>query len=307
VLRGVLRLKVDLLLDEECWGISLPIRLGPLSGTLRTPVVEEADGRRSIERWTWPPRLGVVSPAWDDEDKPVAQLLNKRGFGRLSAFFLDLDEPSDDLDSASVAAFEASDEWTERFRQWTGAVSRQYTGMMDRGLLGSEHPGGFLHLWVGDGDDMALTARPAGRIIVGRFEEYLGIEHLTWVVERTNGGMPPPPEREFLAEARNRLEEDDLRAAVVDASTAAEIVMHAELHRRLLPAGADLATRVMEGATLGRHASLLRLQTDGFSISQDLVRVRNRVLHSGTEPSAEEARRAVAVAQALVDGLAPLA
>ena len=111
-------------------------------------------------------------------------------------------------------------------------------------------------------------------------------------------------ERVLLAEARNRLARSELRQAVTDTASAAEIVLASHLRRVLTAVSASLASRVLDGATLGRLVQYADIHTEPVDVRHGLIRVRNRVLHRGETPNEEHAMFAVAIAEVIVESSA---
>jgi hypothetical protein len=126
----------------------------------------------------------------------------------------------------------------------------------------------------------------------------------------TAAGDPPPASPALLAVALTSALNEDYRPAVLDAATAVELALTHALSQRLRDRGADdeIVEALLRQRTLG---ALLQLGRE-FSlpaptrINEDLVVLRNRVMHRASIPTAKEAHRAIHVAQAMVAELAPL-
>ena len=123
-----------------------------------------------------------------------------------------------------------------------------------------------------------------------------------------------PIQHDLLLDAHTALFSDDLRRAVVDAATAAEVVLAQWIRRRLEERGltTDEALRVTD--EVNGIAELYRLSTAlGLSLTPSRKQVidriaqpRNLAVHAGEEPSHQAARNAFVCAQAIVDEVAPL-
>lgn len=142
----------------------------------------------------------------------------------------------------------------------------------------------------------------------------LDASDLGTLVAQTNIGEDPPIALDQLAQARNAFIEGDDQTTVIRAATAAEIVLHAYVERRLAVLG-QMGDEILRRPSLGTLAAWVQsdliltrtingaAETFTPNLNKDLVSIRNRVAHRGETPSHLETRTALDLAQALVLGL----
>lgn len=306
--RARLRLRTELVVTRECLGIELPIILGSVTGRLLTPSLLGVDGGDPrIEGWNPPPLVQITIGQEQfsrDEGWGSAVPHDSDTYGRIAAFLLEL-EPDEDLSQNGVrsqAVHLAADAWLELLRQWAGARYNQYTGDLPR-QDGIRTPGRSLYIWVEGPEGVRSTAPPPVQLVTGRVVHVLELADFRELIEHTNRRVAPPLELVLLAEARNRLARGELRQAVADAASAAELVLADHLSRVLTAVSVTLAKRVLDGATLGRLVQYADIHTEPIDIQDGLVRLRNGVLHRGETPNENDAMLAVSIADAIVQRL----
>ena len=122
---------------------------------------------------------------------------------------------------------------------------------------------------------------------------------------RAGAGAPVPAMHAFLRDARVVLVQGRHRAAVLEASTAAELALRELFDVRLQSLDSAIADALESNAReMGRLVQLLRKLGNvplPQNIETELLHVRNRAIHRGEEPDASEARASVSVAAMLVD------
>lgn len=314
-----LRFRTELVVTPDCLDTEFPVEIAGVTGRLRTPRfgARVPDGERlgpnqdpwrpPLEGWNCPPRFGSWAGEIDDDGSWGTSVLGATStYGGVTACLLELDTTEDlsQPNSGAASLHLAADDWIDLLRLWAGAAYKQYTSPLPR-LDGGRNPGDSLHLWVEVGDEIRLTPRPPTELVIGQAMHVLDLDDFRALLDHASDGVPPPPEWSLLADARNHLARREHRTAVVDAATAAEIALSDHLVKALSVVNADLARRVVDHATLGRLVEYAGVQSAPVPVTHGLVRVRNGVVHRGETPTSEAAATAVAIAEALVEHLAP--
>lgn len=156
----------------------------------------------------------------------------------------------------------------------------------------------------GGRDTLLVTPGP-----VGATSQELGA-----AFQHAAAGDGLPIEHDLLVEAHTALLTNDLRRAVVDAATAAEVVLATWIRRHLEHHGLSEQESLALAEQANGIADLHRLANDlGLCLAVSRGRIldriaspRNSAVHAGAEPTLETARRAHACARVIVDQIAPL-
>jgi hypothetical protein len=270
----------------------------------RGATVGWGDGRGPSTRWGW-----SLADRWDQAQQVFVRMLAMR-----------FPQPDARLESATEVAdalFESIGEWSRRLEDWLDVSLNE-----DRADTAS-HPlvsktTERMHQVV---DRLELKYVDEART-VSKLLAYLppySIDFLpqtplvteTWsrILDHANAGREPPNERILLRDSRVQLAENHNRRAVLDAATAAELALTLMLDEILSGLPRSVGELIRRGARqLGPLAETLqRLGTRlPASFRQDLVEVRNQVIHAGYEPSTDMARRTVQLAHDLVEQARPL-
>lgn len=131
---------------------------------------------------------------------------------------------------------------------------------------------------------------------------------------RASQGEAPPLSYLLLAHGNEKWWQDDRRGAVIDAANGAEVALSRGISRRLTREGASWASAQAALGSAEGLAALLHLYGDlggavGVSRGRVLSRLagpRNRAVHAGQVPDAEDARAALDVARQVVESADPL-
>lgn len=143
------------------------------------------------------------------------------------------------------------------------------------------------------------------------FEPVTMVAEEAWraILGYVSDGTAPPTERLLLRDATLAFDQGQLRRSVLDAATAAELALTKMLDERLHgvpPEVADEVRRHAQGLErLGQ--TLRRLGIEPPSQLRDVLgQIRNKAIHSGGEPTLQQARDAILLARTLVDQAQPL-
>lgn len=128
---------------------------------------------------------------------------------------------------------------------------------------------------------------------------YITGEIWRYAFSRAGANARPPVSRTLLAGAKTALATQNWRAAVVDAATGAETALSSTF------------TAMGETAKMRPLGALIKLVQDSdvwlpADIHQNLVSLRNEVVHEGATVTGRQALRAVATANDLIDHHVPL-
>jgi hypothetical protein len=129
-----------------------------------------------------------------------------------------------------------------------------------------------------------------------------------------SSGVQLPAAHRLLLQARNSMWSKDLRAAVIDAGTAAEVALGAAIASDLGTLGVlqDFIDSAIEAANgfVGLYAFHVSLghthQVSKNRVMNQLARIRNRAAHAGNVPDEAESRSALETATSLVDSAIPM-
>jgi len=202
------------------------------------------------------------------------------------------------LGEAFLRWFEIVLPWAEA---WSGVPLRQV----------GQPRGSVLHVATDNGL-IAGTGIHFPRVFIGAKPLTLG--QVRAAFRRAERGERLPTEHRLIQSAWVARLEDDLRRAVIDAGTAAEVVLSSaiteELRRkRIAPGFVEQTVKDANGivglidlyASLGHAPAVSR-----GKVADQLARVRNLAAHSGRVPTAQQADLAVQHARDLVRGARPL-
>lgn len=132
---------------------------------------------------------------------------------------------------------------------------------------------------------------------------------------RASRGERVPPWFKLLVDAKLAMVRLDYRQAVIDASTASEIALAAAISEHLTQRSVDQEFSDNVIVNANGLSGLFKLYTNiaqqplGVSknrINNEIARVRNNAVHSGTIPTVAEAQKLLTRARQLVDEVRPL-
>jgi hypothetical protein len=179
--------------------------------------------------------------------------------------------------------------WRTRLLDWLAVFHREVpsTITIEEALI-----------WIEEDPDIA----PAGQYDPTK---YVSLDTWRHAIYHASNDDDAPLELVLLTRAMEALFEWDHRQAVVDAVTACELVLRGVLERSLNAAderGLDIASIVLERiSTFGQRLQLARRLGLWVPPPDDLVSVRNAVVHRGLTPNHKETKTAVKAAIDLVN------
>lgn len=209
------------------------------------------------------------------------------------------------LEDVRRALLEDIDRWTTSLISWLEVGS----GEPLMGLRWGMPSGNWLRVWGHDGARyVPLHSDP----FFSSTNQNESVSLDTWqrAVHRASTGGMPPTEYVLLIDARRNLRNDDLRRAVLDAATGAEIALTRMLHARLASSPVVIANLVKDRwqqissltKALKRFDVTLPAGIDGES----LAKPRNEAIHRGAKPTREQANKSIDIASKVIETALPL-
>jgi hypothetical protein len=273
--------------------IHLPVLQNGNEPALNRPAVVE--GLADPERFSVDFEDGLVDSPWgyptswgstyDKTELAVARIV--------IAFDVDTDE-ADLAHFRSLPASAAA--WFASVRDWCEVLAHQD--------LDHQSPRQRTRL---EGDGWTAWRRSEQVPVRGRFHfdfdhgQALTASGWTEIVGLVEAVSPPPLTALLLRDARNADVRGYFRRAVLDASTALEIALHGLLVDLQEAAPSPLAAELVRSAdrwTLGRLLETVRnLEALPDTVTSDLVRLRNQVVHkTAHDPSSDESKAMIRAA-----------
>jgi hypothetical protein len=207
---------------------------------------------------------------------------------------------ADPADDVVDQVLEAIDPWFDRFRSWIEVRTGQDLDPSPAGH-GGWSPGSAVTMRLLDEPGIDRR-RPRFRATVIEHSA-LSAAGLRGAAGQASDGHMPADELILLRDARAALARSQARKAIFDAASAAELAAGRILQAQLAGVASPLSDALTSGQTLGRLLGLLRKA--GVPVpdnaQEQLVAVRNAVVHRGKWPSHMEAWLAIHMANALVE------
>jgi hypothetical protein len=202
-------------------------------------------------------------------------------------------------------------EWFRRVRSWLSALTLQDLNV-EEPWTGVNATGEGLLLQGFDANNRSYTARMGETtfVLVQNPSVFVTAEVWRSALGNASLGKDLPVEHQLLVDARAASLRGNLRRAVLEAATAAEVTLTAVLDARLRvgnePAVVQKLMRQNQG--LSRRVDLC--EQFGIRVPENvkskLVRPRDHAIHGGVVPTVLEAGEAVGAAHEIVTTLNPL-
>jgi hypothetical protein len=202
----------------------------------------------------------------------------------------------------------AADDWTRLLETWLEVVSGRD---LHEKFIVEHRTGRSAFVWVDRGKN------PRGSLLGDdqsgftlNFGKALPITPDDWegILSRASKGVDPPEAHLFIRDARQAMNNDNHRRAVLDAATATEISLAELRDKAVQRVDQGLATYIERKVTqIDRLAGFLRAvgETVPENITEDIAQPRNDAIHRGHEPSEEMATKALLKAEEIVEIAAP--
>lgn len=318
VVSAVYELPRPIWIDNDVLGGRFETRIGPVRATLVTPNLNTETGGVGPPALTGLPdgALGrivgehptridaydrfasVLDPEWCTEyaanHPPGSTALRVVGFELTEDSTRSLDGltsftlPSDRIHDAASRCVE---EWYVRIAEWISILTGQDLDHRHQ-IYDAEPVGSGFRSW-GNGAWRSTSVKYS-------FPEVTPVTRDQWsaVLGHVGEGKRPPLEWQLLLAGASALDRGYFRRAVTEFATAIEICL-----TRLVENSASSANRPKKTATLPKWSEWLVAHEPGYTVDEgfdDLVTLRNDVIHRGPEPTYDSARAAYECARRIV-------
>lgn len=310
------RLPVSLLLDSDCFGREYAVRIAGVDLRLHTPRVVPVGGRWDVQK---PDIAGVPEPPDDDfawgsvtgwrTDPPTVEA------AWVSGIALDMDLSDDSLEREVInpngawqpagatvdKLFAGIGGWSDAVFAWVGSLVNQHTFSGDR-LQGAGWVGDGLTVRAVDGDgESPRDMRSNNMMVTIRVSTSVERPTFEWVLNAVDHNQEPPLAHKFLREAAGEYRRGQLRRAVIEAGSAAELALS-----RWHAANPSGWKKELNGdVTLGAAVKFTKAPFPADAATA-LVGVRNDAIHRAQTPSSEQVIRAIEIAAEIVEACEPL-
>lgn len=313
---GVVRFSRSVLLAEDALGQTFrgSLDLGEFSLTMpRLPENTDTD------------HVSLITPCADNER--LAQPMGNASWGyvgfaknppapRLLASWVDMVVVNITLNSRDTAEFyKLADDFGNAFDIWYSIAVQWIELWTDQVLVPDENRRIFTQgsVWDLSADPPRLTGW--GTRLGPVFLQFSDVAARRYVLQSafSKASRPERPPIEWLIHLRARRWNDD-RLAVIEAASAAEIVLARALYTRLHGFPEAARNRIARNANgLSGLVQLLEAmdgttgkQTKWKQVADRLARPRNQAVHGGISPSRNTAEAAINEAKSLLDAYSPL-
>jgi len=324
-LEGVFQLPAPVALKVEALGARVPVRINGQEFQLIPPSLQLVDARPTLVA----PPMETVRPDldWDERYRSVGSAwgrmahfkstdpLGANGAALVRAFVIRQTMAAADK-AQSVQQQERGedlyqhiDAWWRLVADWVEVVARQN---LDPHYDGASRPGDDLELWFKHGSDGGTVNNPTPLLITVSPVNDLTSDRWKAVLQAASDGRQPPTEHLLLRDAIAANRRGQRRRAVLDAATAAEMALTYLLDQELAGLRSDVAGYVREKSRQisGRVQALKNLGVQlpgdaGKRIISCLAEPRNKAIHGGHEPSVDETREALKIADEIMEAASP--
>jgi len=316
-------LPFHLAVDGDCLRTESATVVGGYPVDVLTPTLKSSKGDHShlygeappipglIDDVDWAEQLGVSHPWVLALSWRTAKDFGPGDSAALSHVVLRAAVNGKDESTAVAQAMQSADaDWAHLVGDWLEVAASGWLHRPDR------HGHGALRLgsrpaWIFDGR-RAITP-PAPPIVVPvHVGQSSGVSIDLWrtVLRLAGDQRVPPTEHVLLRDARGSLKRNELRRAILDAATAAEIAEAKILDGQTAPYGQAISDAIRDSnKDLGRLSATLR-KTFNIPIPENfqegLVSHRNRAIHAGVEPDQRAVMTAIDLAATVVEMATPL-
>jgi hypothetical protein len=300
---GTYRRPFAVALGEDCSGLKAPTRIAGFDATAVLPSVTWGGDMPVIDRPPVTPPAAVlfIGEPWGEPGTwdPVSRHVDvwwARGL------FLTMDAGARELSRAVDRLSGAMALWTSRLASWIEAIAQQDVGRTGPSRVLGEQ------LAVVEGYEEIMPAQSGAVTTLGDGSQPVDAASWTVIVRSVGEGLDVPDEHRLLSDARAWLRRQDYRRAIIDAASAAELVLTELLDWKLAASSPALDERLSaDKRTLTRLKDLLAplVPVDKQRLDR-FVTTRNEVMHKSYVSTHAEATEAVAIAEELVALIYPI-
>lgn len=203
------------------------------------------------------------------------------------------------------------DAWANLLGDWLEVLAARWFRRPNRHGAVLSGQAGPISAWHFDGSSSTRLENPNSTRAVGLGGDGIPLANWSAALRLAGECRVPPVERILLRDARVGVGIGDFRRAVLDAATATEIALALLLDRKTASAGPDISKAVRDGVRgLVSLSDILRktFKERGISprVQIDIAEPRNKAIHSGSQPSRDEANTAIVTAAAVLETVSPI-
>ncbi|ETA00858.1 hypothetical protein ThrDRAFT_04637 [Frankia casuarinae] len=324
-LEGIFRLPAPVAVKVAVLASETPVRIGGMDISLVMPSLQllnngpilTAPAMKTVRNdIDWDERYRSVGSAWGNVSHFKSNdPLGANGNALVRAFVVrhtiaTADQPeSVRRKERGQNLYQDIDAWWRLAADWVEVVARQN---LDPHYDGASRPGDDLELWFKYGPDGERVRNPAPISLTMSPVNALESDRWKAILKAASDGRQPPTEHLLLRDAIAANRRGQRRRAVLDAATAAEMALTYLLDQELAGLRSDVAGYVIEKSRQigGRVQALKNLGVQlpgdaGKRIMSFLAEPRNTAIHGGREPSVDETREALKVADEIMETASP--
>lgn len=278
---ATLTLKNHLLVNDEVLGCEYESRIGGIECTIVMPAKGKGVTLQGPRDDSWPDRA-----VWGASLRSTVLLY---AFGIVPLSVLN----ENDADNLVLAAVD----WEAALRTWLSVLVDgpvELVELKDKQVMWS---------------DLVVGREPQNHLpqLDADFKRAASEAQWRYAIRKVGEGAVPPLARSLLMSSLYARALGNWRAAVIDAATGVEVAISDVVRMRI--GDPKLAEWILRNnSMLGRLSALVKeLGVDlPGAIREDLIEVRNRVVHKGIQASEDEADRAIRVARMVIDAHVPI-
>lgn len=316
LIEGVYEWGTGLLVSAECLGKDYTTSVAGRTVTVTIPSFEASSGRvltgdpLGEPTWTQEPRRGCGFPdSWGslfllcrsgapEILSPASARVDRIRY----AFEIDVLDKSGK--AVALEVMRGLDQWWASASAWIDILTGQSLITRPEFVTTAR-----LLAWTQDELGNSVTVAPPGAMHMKLFPVNLRNELLARCFRLAGRGAIPPPQWMFIRDALIAVPLQDWRRVVLDSATAAEMAITTLIDDRLQ--GVDSTLR---GALLSKYKMLGPLSTLLVRLGagtlppkfeEDLIKIRNKAMHTGVTPTQVQAKAAMTAAIAIVEQAVP--
>jgi len=203
--------------------------------------------------------------------------------------------------------------WRNYFMQYVEIITKRSLRIKPQ-TLGLEGENIYMRIWTKAESDKKKYSdepyeHPVNISIDMKGNPIMHLETVTWVLEKLKNISSPPIEYLLLAEASHDYYIKNFEKAVIQASTAIEIVLEKAIIDAInTPVEKDVIG-IFGPQTLGKKYSIMKslgFDLESFGYLLKFVKLRNAVAHKWEKPNREEVYSLIEAAENILDHFSPI-
>lgn len=308
-----------LVVAAECLGKTYTTEIGGRKLAITLPSLPDAvEPQRTLPPLVAPRHHYEYPPRPDDaEEVDWGRVTFVRGGIAQSAiinemhYTFEMNGTEEDVSESCERIEEELSAWWERIEMWLDTYTE--LNLLRHGLkkplgLGASY---LAYARYDDGTVRPVNWTSTNYVAWPKLFEVPDSSTLQLCLELAGARREIPTEWQYLRDARSWLQTEQMRRAVIDACTAAEIALANQVYELLNNTETRVIQELLARCTgIADVAKLVRslggATASRKQIEEQLASVRNRAAHAGQEPSREEATSALKAATDVVENVRPL-